>query len=381
MKTNPSDPFGSFLPALWYWGLRDRLEGRAGRANARWGWLKPPEARGKVIWIVCGGERRSVRLGAELARAIRHKRLDVRLVLTLEQEYPELTAPLSGLEKTGWGHGPCDHPRAVRRAWERLNPFGIIFAGTCPRPYFAKACAGLSHALVIAAACKPERLERHYPATRAQAEQCRHLDQAPVADLITLVTPAQVDPNFKTLVTGGSERHLWWWHGNDRRRIAPLITEFRHAFPQDILFVSGPVLSGDGHPPFAETMRISQWNRRPMAPAAAVLVDDPKWLPALAAACTAAHVVARDTDILWQALAGGAAISCENTNWLPKPPLASTASLVKGDQDLLQRWREYRDNPILARERGDAARRAFWEERRLAAEVSEELLQRVFEWN
>ena len=49
-----TDPCGRFLPALVVHDLRDRLRGRAHRANARWGRLRRPHASGRLVWIVSG---------------------------------------------------------------------------------------------------------------------------------------------------------------------------------------------------------------------------------------------------------------------------------------------------------------------------------------
>ena len=49
-------------------------------------------------------------------------------------------------------------------------------------------------------------------------------------------------------------------------------------------------------------------------------------------------------------------------------------------EDVIATWLQYRDNPIAARKHGDTARRLFWQERRLAEQVSAELVERVFEW-
>ena len=79
-------------------------------------------------------------------------------------------------------------------------------------------------------------------------------------------------------------------------------------------------------------------------------------------------------------MAGGCAISCHDVTTLPKADLVKAIAEFLDVNSVHEHWQEYRDNPILARNRGDDARRFFWQERRLAAEVNEELLQRVFEW-
>lgn len=373
----PWDPYGSSLPALLLADLRDRCAGRSYRANARWGFLRPP-SEGKTVWVVAGSHPRSVRLGAELVRAIRQKRLDVRLVFTFEQEYPQALAPLAGSPRTGWGFGPCDHPLAVGRALQRLKPLGIVFAGAAPRPHLAQASARLSHRLLVAAARGPGAdFERVYPSTEEEAAGAGS-GAAPAANLLTLVMPSQVDPNFAALVNGPSSRSLWWWHGVDPQALEGFLAPFRAVFPRDPLFVTGLT---PRQAPKLKLTPISGWERTPLPDGALVAVDDPAWLPAVAAACVAVHFDARDDEHLWQALGGGAAASRRPGIPLPKAALASTVAEWADAGEVVRAWRAWPQDPRLKRELRDRARQAFWAERRLAGSVRDELLERVFNWD
>ena len=377
-----SDSYGSFLPALWVQGWHDRRRGNAARARARWGYVRPPDAQGKVVWIVCGGMQPSVRLGVALLQSIRHKRLDIRLVLTLEESFDALLEPLQELKKTGWGYGPCDHPRAVKRVLQRLTPFGVIFAGVSPRPNLTQALMqAVPHTLVVDAAAPAHeiKIELAYPADEAQARSWQGQPQAPTVDLASMLTEAQVDPNFKTLVNNGIERHLWWLHCASAADLQLFVATFRVEFPRDVLFVSGHavLLCGTGFDP---ALRISTWQRDVIADGSIVWVDESKWLPAVAAVASAVHFQDLPRELLWQAMAGGCAVSCQDTDMLPKAALAQSVAEFQDAATVVRHWRDYADNPILARSRGDSARRDFWQERRLAADVNQELLQRVFEW-
>jgi hypothetical protein len=371
------DPYGSFLPALLWADLRDRCAGRPQQANARWGFVRPP-SEGKTIWIVAASHPRSVRLGVELVRAIRQKRLDVRLVFTFEQEYPWALAPLRGSARTGWGFGPCDHPLAVERTLRRLKPLGIVFAGVSPRPHLARATARLSHRLLVAAIPGPAAVyERIYPSTEEEAA-CAGSAAAPAANLLTLVMPSQVDPNFAALVNGPAHRSLWWWHGVDPRALEGFLASFRALFPRDPLFVTGlPLRQASTLKPVA----ISHWDRTPLPDGALVAVDDPAWLPAVAAACVAAHFDARDDEHLWQALGGGAVASRRPGIPLPKAALACTVPERVDAGEVVVAWQAWQQNPHLQRELKDRARQAFWAERRLAGSVRDELLERIFNWD
>lgn len=372
-----SDPYGSSLPALLVADLRDRLGGHGRRANARWGFLRPP-AGGKVVWIAAGNDYRSVRLGVELTRAIRDKRLDLRLILTFEREYPEALAPLAELPRTGWGFGPCDHPSAVRRTLRRLNPLGIVFAGVGPRRHLAGATASLPHRLLVGVAgAAAAAFERVYPFNEEEAVSAGDT-AAPAAHLLTLIMPSQVDPNFAALANGPRSRTFWWWHGTNPRALTGFVACYREAFPREPLFVTG---IAPQEAPTAGLYPISTWDRTPLPDGALVAVDDPAWLPAVAAACTAVHFDARDDDRLWQALGGGAAASRRAGIVLPKAVLAPIVRQIDSATEVVRAWRTYRDDPLLARQLRDQARQAFWAERRLAASVRDELLERVFNWD
>ena len=73
---------------------------------------------------------------------------------------------------------------------------------------------------------------------------------------------------------------------------------------------------------------ISSWNREPPAGGSVMWVDDSKWLPGIAAAVTAAHLAQFDAAVLWQAMAGGAALSRAPGMRLPKAQLAEAVPEV-----------------------------------------------------
>jgi hypothetical protein len=361
---NWKDPHGSNRIGLWLADRNDRKRNNIARIAARWGWVKPLGERGKVVWVIAGSSQNSVRLAIELVRAIREKRLDIRLVLTFEHDYPELLTALDDCDKTGWGLAPCDHPRALSRVQERLTPYGIIVIGTQPRPNLSQLLNQHERVLVVN---PPQTVSYH----------CERIyngtgngELAPAADMLAILVQAQIDPNFKSLVNHGVERHLWWLHDDASSSSHAVITKFKQQTANDVLFISGAKPDGN-------FIAISSWDRSPIAGGTVVWVDDSKWLPAISAAVTATHLVTIDPAILWQAMAGGAAISCLQQQDLPKPSLYEAITAC-ADPALL--WQDYRDNPILARQRGDSARRLFWQERRLAESTSEELVARVFEW-
>jgi hypothetical protein len=373
-----TDPYGNFLPSLIYHDVRDRLGGRRACANARWGWLSRPTNAGRLIWICAGSSRHSVRLGVELARAIVAKRLDVMVTLTFEAEFPDLLEPLARSVRIGWGYGPADYVGSINALWRRLMPFAIVIAGVTPRRNLLRVAAKARHALLVAPpSAITGRFERIYP---THAAPCPGATSAPATDLDTLLTQAQVEPTFATLVNGGAERKLWWWHGADHAQALQFVALVRGHLRGDLLFLSGPV---------CETMaatsggiqRLSSWERIAIADNTLVLADEARWLPALASSATGAHFAIPDPDALWQALAGGACVSAAGTVDIASPGLATTVGLFDDATDVVLSWASLSADPVKARIAADASRRAFWAERRRAQDTIAELLERVLKWN
>ncbi len=353
MKTSWRDPFGSHWLGLWLADRADRRQGRQGRLAARRGFLKPMGEQGKVVWILAGSQPDDIRLAVELLRAVREKRLDIRLVLTFEEDIPELLAPLDECDKTGWGYAPCDRPSALRRAFERLSPYGFIVATSHLRPNLRQMLANQPRVI---------HLDQHAANNGTTAAEQQ------TADLQTLLVQAQVDPNFRSLVNQGRQRHLWWIH--DTELHPELWHHWLARYPEDVLFVSGAQ-------PESRCLPISQWNRHAMADGEIVWLDEPKWLPAVAASVTASHFSSPARFELWQALAGNTALSIAASTAKLPAVMANWAWQTDNPQML---WEEWRLNPIRARQAGDQARRLFWQERRQAESVLQSLLEQVFEW-
>ncbi len=388
--------YGNRWQSLWWAGLRDRLNGERARAHARWGRVRPPPGRGRVIWVKTGASRESVLLGAELLGAIRQRRLDVRLVLTFEAEHAEVTEPrLKGMSKVGIGYGPCDAPRAVRRVLSRLDPFALILAASPPRP----------NLMVLAGERVPHRVafdtvppsagevEIVYPVDEDQAEAWRACGRArevaAPADPLTLLAEAQVEPVLRSLAGTGEERALWWAHGLDPASAGALVTRWRGGglAGDGVLFISPGGEPGTGpldaavRAAGAEPVAISRWDRGRLAPGTIVLVDDRRWLPAITAGAQGGYLAEADRSALWQGLAAGVALLAAPEVIARVPRAAGEVLEAAADADTaLARWAAYREEVGLARRRGDAARRTFWEARRRSAEMVDGFLQRVFDW-
>ena len=374
------------LRARWA-SWRDWRQQRRGQANARWGWIRPPTGRGPAIWMQGFADYDDLRLAADLAKAIRQKRLDLRVVLTFEVEHPELLEHMDGIPGLGYGFGPCDHPQAVARTLERLAPLRYLALGAPPRRHLAAALTKRSIPAVFMgtgpgpAALPP--VEAVYPRNVEQAESWHPLLPAgrieePV-DFSTLITVAQVEPNFRAMACGGDDRQLWWVSGVSAASAARWIK----AWQGSPLRRSGLLfLSGHGKAP-AGLERMSRWARTPLAAGSSLWVDQGRWHPALAVAAQGVHLeAATSTGDIWQAFAGGRPLSAAPTARLPRPEAMGPelVPILADPNTVLARWRDLAGDPMAAREQGDAARRAFWAERRRAGERLPAFLERVFAW-
>ncbi|WP_019628404.1 glycosyltransferase N-terminal domain-containing protein [Thioalkalivibrio sp. AKL10] len=371
--------YGARRFAVWGATWRDYRRGEGNRARARRGFLTPPDERGRLVWIKAGGTPEEVRLGIELLGAVRDKRQDVRIVLTFEQDYPELfERHMQPFRKVGVGYGPCDRPRVVRRVLDRFQPHGILLAG-------GQAPVNLLQAAevpVIAVNTEPPAravppVVRHWPVDPAGAqawpEAAFEAALAP-ADPQARFVEAQADVVLRALVGGNVER-LWWWHGTSEQWPA-----WRTAWQasgrgqSDILLAS---LRGDATEaglPGAD-LAVSAWDRSTLAPGTILHLDDRRWFAAAASAAHAVHLAASDRQALWQGLAGGAAVS------LGEAPAAALPCPVLGEPTaVLEAWQRLSADPAARRQQGDAARRRFWDERRQVDANFDAVLQQVWDW-
>lgn len=377
----PFDPFGAFLPALWLHDLRDRARGSTHRANARWALLSPPPGTGKLIWVSAGATVDAVNLGVQIVRAIHAHRQDVRLVLTFEAEFPPLLDPLRAAPRIGFGYAPADYPGSLLRVSRRLTPFGIVLAGTILRPHFARLATAAPHCLAVATTPRVgaiPRIERAYPSR--EIECWAGAENAPMADLSVLWASAHVESTIGHRMAGAAPRHLWWWHGDDPVAATRLAALWRGRFREDILLMSGTATM-----PLSSTsdavIRLSAWDGKALPGSSVVLVDRDEALPEVASASCAGHLATSDTTRLWQALAAGVALSRAMSTVLPRPGLDTAIPVRDTVEDTLSHWAGMREHPIAQRAAADAARKAFWSERRAAEAVRNELLGRVFAWN
>lgn len=339
-RTTWRDPFGdSRVARLWH-DWCDLRAHRKFRRAARHGYLRPPAARGRLLWIMAGASADSVLMAAGVAQAVRERRLDLQIVVTVEHEYPYFLERLSGLDRTAWGYAPDDCADALSRAWQRLSPWGVLTCAQAPRANLARRLADVPH--------------------------YRHLPSDDAGDPLTLLVASQVDPNLRVALHGGTTRNLWWRHMACAEEVDTFVRVWRARFPDDLLCLSGL----DAASVRDDFLRLSAWDRTPPAAGTVMWLDDPRWLPAVAAASTAAHLADAPRWVAWQALAGGAAISGEAAP-LPLLPRA----------DVLAHWGALASDPILARSSADACRRGFWQARRCAEARMSALLDEIFGWN
>lgn len=391
--------YGSRLLDLWRADLCDRLHGERARANARWGVLRPPPGRGRLVWVMADASRDSVRLGADVLAALHEKRLDVRLVLSFERQYPELIARARGLSRSAVGYGPADAPSAVRRALQAFAPLGVVFVRRCVPPNLAETLA--AHAIpAVALNAQPSAAGRFaavYPANRAQAlawGRAGNTDYIALpADFLTLLVEGQVEPGFRRLVAGGKDLCLWWVHGLGRQEAVAIATAWRASpLSANGILLLGPAQADATRAIEADiggTLRLSHWGRTPMPPGTVALLDEERWLPAVAASARAVHLCAGTGRwALWQALAGGAPVSLADpvlyaaldSNGSPEREVMEVLAVETDPAQVLRRWQDYATDTLSARRAGDRTRRIFWNARRRAQAVSADFLQRVYDW-
>lgn len=374
MSAPTESGYGDRVWQVWRAAMRDRLRGDKRRAYARLGYLSPPGGTGRLIWIKSAHTRESVLTGAELVRAVREKRLDVRLAFTFEAEYPGLLGTrLHGMRKAGVGYGPSATPTALRRVLRRFDPLGLVLVG----PVHANTWSALAGRKVVAVDCSPpagSNVVAALATNRAQtaAWQGRAHPALSSGALLSLLVEAQVDPNFKTLVCGGHTLDIWWLHAERADdyiaawRASPLA---RHG----VLFVSGGRVEA--------ALALSTWERKAITPGSVVGIDDTRWLPAIAASATAIHLIDPPPLVFWQAVAGGNMVSYDLAdidtlvNEAAFPPVRHHSSA-----ELIEAWQAQLAQPLSARHQADALRRLFWAERRRAQTAADALLQHIYDW-
>lgn len=344
------------------------------RYHARRGRLRPPEGRSPLVWIQSGEGSDNLRLAADLLGALRQSRLDLRLVLTYpDEDRAILRERLEGCsrEKVALGYGPDPVPRAQQRVAQRLAPLGVIGVGMAPSP----ALEAVPHRVAVRSGPAGSSVEAALPADNETAEawQGRAEEVAPAADPLTLLAEAQVEPVLPALL--GGDRLAWFIGVSDWRaletawRAHPLAAE-------GVLFATpAPGSRGPAHLP-----RIADWDRTPLPPGTLMVVDDPRWNPALAVSAEAIHLFADQPAARWQALAGHRPVTsavrlpADASGTLPCPVLGA------GNEAALAAWQGWLDDPRAARELGGACRRHFWAVRREADSAVNRLLERIYAW-
>ncbi len=383
--TGPPPAYGGKRLVLLYHDLRDRLAGHKARANARWGWVHPPPGRGRLIWLRAGASRTSVRLAADLLAAIRQTRQDVRLVLSFESDYPELyTLRLQGLKKIAVGYGHCDTPGTVRRIFRHLDPFAVIAVGETPGPRFLDYLASDYHGHSLAFQMEAPLQRGHFelacpPYGVNPGTACVEHEQA--CDMHTLLVQAQVEPSLGGILRGNRDSLRLLWLGGIQASELDGLRQAWHAHPLSddaVLCLSPDTDASLGE--IAGLQPFSQWPRTAVTPGTLMLMDEARWLGAVAASADAIHLLRAERPVLWQALAGGAPLSLGPE--LAPPPLPELQNLprLKKPAELFDHWQTRLANPLAARRQGDQARRLFWQARRQAEQVSRRLLQRIYQW-
>lgn len=363
--------------------IRDRLSGEKARANARWGWVSPPPGNSKLIWLRAGASRDSVLLAAGLLAAIRQKRLDARLVLTYEQEYPDILAQfLAGVNKMGFGYACANHVKTESTMLARLQPFAIIFCG-------AAANSGIARAL-------EKRTVPHLIDFQTSNSlglpvelgipRCRDVDSDQCYEAMTLLMQAQVDKQFSVTLNGQTERNLFLLNLAIETDIEPFLKQWLDSSlaesarlclnPLDYSPRAITKLQKSVNRAGLQSMLLSEWDRTPIGDKMICILDEWRWYAATASSSLAIHLEQADDAQFWQSMASASLITGSDVTALPINLALPRVSL----SELPKFWVESSQNPFQCRKTGDENRRVFWDYRRQAQQAVDDLLQKVFDW-
>lgn len=365
---------------------RDQRVGLRTAASARKGYLRPPQGDGKLVWIKAGHRPESVRLACELLAALRGYRLDIRIALTFERDYPDIIEPrVRGLRKIGLGYGPSDRPKAVRRVINRLNPFGLILVDTDPHPNLLQAAINNdTHVIAFNTPLTNVEIEASFPVNRRQADEWRAADRAQClaepADPFAVWAESQIDTTFRSLASAGQDTlDIWWWHDEQHETQSEFVHKWHNSSlsKKGILVVSGHPLTGNSN---TIDLRISEWQRDGLRPGSILYADDQRWFGAIASAANGGYLNTSQRPIFWQALAGGLALRFGPLTRSLYPQYPNMEDLSKKPNEVLEDWLALSVKPLLARRQGDEARRYFWDERRRVQVAIDLMLKRVFDW-
>jgi len=375
--------------------LRDRLQGDKIKANARLGLVSAPEGSSKLIWIHAGETRQSVMLAAAILAAIRHKRLDVRLVLTYENEFQDiLVQHLSGLEKIGFGYGCANNKQAARRMVKRLKPFAAVFVNETLPAHILQVLRDnqVKHCIAFQTpALSVNPIEACYPSLRDV--DCKSINASYVSkafDAITQLVQAQVDKQLGALLQGDQARKIFLVHGADSESARKVLHNWRGSTlnGSSILSFTLDEPNGQGLAALSEAVQqagfqpllLSQWQKTAIDPQQVVIADEPRWFAALAVSSHACYIRQANDYAFWQMMASGSALIYDEQIAAHQKKLFPELCKATTLDALYEHCLSLQNNLVLQRQTGDACRKVFWQARREAEQAVEELLQRVFDW-
>jgi hypothetical protein len=342
-----------------------------------------------VIWIKAGGSYDSVRLAVDLATAVHARRRDLRVVLTFEEGYPTALLPLRHLPRAMIGYGPCDIRSAIRRFLKRLDPLGVLLVDTGVGPNLMDALRQIG--------CRVGAVHVEYPGPgyfdavlprdgASRQRMAGHGEHVGVlvdsADGIAMLVEPHASPSLK-LLSGEGERGTFWWWQDETSEHLDALQRYWSAFASEMrgVLVFGGAVGESARRLWScsPVIPLSQWNRRALPAASVLLIDDPRWYVAAAAAADGVHIVGAARGTIWQCAAMGVTMSFGPA--MAGSPCVEFARASTDDPvAILDLWRRYPSLAVENRALADRARRRFWQERRRARSVFQELLDLVFTW-
>ncbi|MDH5378856.1 MAG: hypothetical protein OEX00_11065, partial [Gammaproteobacteria bacterium] len=267
--------------------------------------------------------------------------------------------------------------------------FGVISVYDLPGANLSKQCQALGlHTVNVHTAHPMIECEAWYPHLLEDSPSASPKYQQEASDLFSLLVNPQVEPSLKPALGANSEQRIFFFGKLAPTAVQSLLSLWQdsRSWRKDYLCVSTDESFGQGSATFKSVIScsglpyqyLSTWNRSPLPPETLLIADQPRWVSALASAADQTVISGKNPLEFWQVLAAGGTLRLTSTG-------EKWSKLLKNMGNYSFSWESWlaqNSNHIspMDRKTQDAQRQVFWQYRRAAQAVLDELLQRVFDW-